>query len=315
VIAKLKARGVTVIYISHRLDEVFRVTDRITVLRDGRYVTTINTLDTNRQELVRLMVGRELNESFPPRHHELGEIVLEAKALTGNSVENISFTLRRGEILGLAGLVGCGRTETAQLICGARPIDSGEVLVGGKKIRLRSPVDAIANGIGLIPEDRKEQGCILFNSVLFNTTLICNKKYMRGGVIGQKKRRQIAQQFKDYLRIKVPSLQQQVVNLSGGNQQKVVVAKTMAADLDIIFFDEPTKGIDVGAKFEIYSLMNEMAASGKAIVMISSDMEEMLGMSDRILVLSEGRVAGELTREQFSQENVLTLASGMEVTA
>ena len=315
VIAKLKAKGVTIIYISHRLDEVFRVTDRITVLRDGRYVTTINTVDTNRQELVKLMVGRELNESYPCRHHELGEIVLEAKALTGNSVEDISFTLRRGEILGLAGLVGCGRTETAQLICGAKPIDSGEVLVGGKKIKLRSPVDAIGNGIGLIPEDRKEQGCILFNSVLFNTTLICNKKYMRGGVIGQKKRRQIAEQFKDYLRIKVPSLQQQVVNLSGGNQQKVVVAKTMAADLDIIFFDEPTKGIDVGAKFEIYNLMNEMAASGKAIVMISSDMEEMLGMSDRILVLSEGRVAGELTRDQFSQENVLTLASGMEVTA
>lgn len=315
VIAKLKAKGVTVIYISHRLDEVFRVTDRVTVLRDGRYVTTINTVDTNRQELVKLMVGRELSESFPPRHHELGEVVLEAKALTGNSVEDISFTLRRGEILGLAGLVGCGRTETAQLICGAKPIESGEVLVGGKKIRLRSPVDAISSGIGLIPEDRKEQGCILYNSVLFNTTLICNKKYMRGGVIGQKKRRQIAQQFRDYLRIKVPSLQQQVVNLSGGNQQKVVVAKTMAADLDIIFFDEPTKGIDVGAKFEIYNLMNEMAASGKAIVMISSDMEEMLGMSDRILVLSEGRVAGELTRDQFSQENVLTLASGMEVTA
>ena len=155
----------------------------------------------------------------------------------------------------------------------------------------------------------------MFNSVLFNTTLICNKKYMRGGVVHQRKRRQVAQQYKDYLSIKVPSLQQQVVNLSGGNQQKVVVAKTMAADLDIIFFDEPTKGIDVGAKFEIYNLMNEMAASGKAIVMISSEMEEILGMSDRILVLSEGRVAGELTKEQFSQENVLTLASGMEVTA
>ena len=315
VIARLKAKGVTIIYISHRLDEVFRVTDRITVLRDGRYVTTINTADTNRQELVKLMVGRELSESYPPRHHELGEVVLEAKALTGNSVEDISFTLRKGEILGFAGLVGCGRTETAQLICGAKPIESGELLVNGKKARIHSPVDAISSGIGLIPEDRKEQGCILFNSVLFNTTLICNKKYMRAGVIANKLRRKVAQEYKDYLRIKVPSLQQQVVNLSGGNQQKVVVAKTMAADLDIIFFDEPTKGIDVGAKFEIYNLMNEMAASGKAIVMISSDMEEILGMSDRILVLSEGRVSGELTKEQFSQENVLTLASGMEVTA
>ena len=315
VIAKLKAKGVTVIYISHRLDEVFQVTDRITVLRDGRYVTTINTADTNRQELVKLMVGRELNESYPERHHELGEVVLEARELTGNSVENISFSLHRGEILGFAGLVGCGRTETAQLICGAAPIVKGELLINGRKARIRSTVDAIANGIGLIPEDRKEQGCILHNSVLFNTTLICNRKYMRGGVIRDRQRRKIAQEYKDSLRIKVPSLNQQVVNLSGGNQQKVVVAKTMAGDLDIIFFDEPTKGIDVGAKFEIYTLMNEMAAAGKAIVMISSDMEEILGMSDRIIVLSEGRVAGELTKEQFSQENVLTLASGMEVSA
>lgn len=315
VIEKLKAKGVTVIYISHRLDEVFQVTDRITVLRDGRYVTTINTADTNRQELVKLMVGRELNESYPERHHELGEVVLEARNLTGNSVENISFTLHRGEILGFAGLVGCGRTETAQLICGAAPIEKGELLIDGKKAKIRSTVDAIANGIGLIPEDRKEQGCILHNSVLFNTTLICNRKYMRGGVIRDSLRRKIAQEYKDNLRIKVPSLNQQVVNLSGGNQQKVVVAKTMAGDLDIIFFDEPTKGIDVGAKYEIYTLMNEMAAAGKAIVMISSDMEEILGMSDRILVLSEGRVAGELTKKQFSQENVLTLASGMEVSA
>ena len=315
VIEKLKAKGVTVIYISHRLDEVFQVTDRITVLRDGHYVTTINTADTNRQELVKLMVGRELNESYPERHHELGEVVLEARNLTGNSVENISFTLHRGEILGFAGLVGCGRTETAQLICGAAPIEKGELLLDGKKAKIRSTVDAIANGIGLIPEDRKEQGCILHNSVLFNTTLICNRKYMRGGVIRDSLRRKVAQEYKDNLRIKVPSLNQQVVNLSGGNQQKVVVAKTMAGDLDIIFFDEPTKGIDVGAKFEIYTLMNEMAAAGKAIVMISSDMEEILGMSDRILVLSEGRVAGELTKEQFSQENVLTLASGMEVSA
>ena len=182
-------------------------------------------------------------------------------------------------------------------------------------MKIRSAVDAIANGIGLIPEDRKEQGCILHNSVLFNTTLICSGKYVRGGIILDKLRRRIAQEFRESLRIKVPGLNQQVVNLSGGNQQKVVVAKTMAADLDIIFFDEPTKGIDVGAKYEIYTLMNEMAAEGKAIVMISSDMEEILGMSDRILVLSEGRVAGELSKDQFSQENVLTLASGMEVSA
>lgn len=313
VIAKLKANGVTVIYISHRLDEVFQVTDRITVLRDGRYVTTINTADTDRQELVSLMVGRQLTESYPARTHTLGDVVLETKNLTGNSVENISFKLHRGEILGFAGLVGCGRTETAQLICGAKPIESGQVMVNGKTARIHSPVDAIRAGIGLIPEDRKEQGCILHSSVLFNTTLICNKKYMAGGVISKRKRLSVANEYKDRLRIKVPAVSSLTVNLSGGNQQKVVVAKTMAADLDIIIFDEPTKGIDVGAKQEIYHLMNEMAAQGKAIIMISSDMEEILGMSDRIVVLSEGQVAGELQKEEFSQENVLTLASGLEV--
>ncbi len=314
VIRKLKENGVTIIYISHRLDEVFEITDRITVLRDGKFVATINTADTNRAELVKLMVGRELDQSHPTRDHELGEIALECRGLTGNSVENISFTLRKGEVLGMAGLVGCGRTETAQLICGAARIEKGEVLVNGKKVKIKSPADAIAAGIGLIPEDRKEQGCILFNTVLFNTTLICNKKFMRAGVISKRRRKAVAQEYKDNLRIKVPSLNQMVINLSGGNQQKVVVAKTMAADLDIIFFDEPTKGIDVGAKQEIYLLMNKMAAEGKAIVMISSDMEELLGMSDRIIVLSEGRVSGELTKDRFTQENVLTLASGMEVT-
>lgn len=313
VIEKLKAKGVTIIYISHRLDEVFQVTDRITILRDGQYVTTINTADTNRQELVSLMVGRKLTESYPSRSHALGEVVLEAKNLTGNSVENISFKLHRGEVLGFAGLVGCGRTETMQLIYGAAHTDSGEVLVNGNPVKIHSPVDAISAGIGLIPEDRKEQGCILPFSVLFNTTLICNKKFIHGGVISKQKRLEVANEYKEKLRIKVPSINQQTVNLSGGNQQKVVVAKTMAADLDIIIFDEPTKGIDVGAKQEIYHLMNEMAAQGKAIIMISSDMEEILGMSDRIIVLCEGRVAGELHKEAFSQENVLTLASGLEV--
>lgn len=315
VIAKLKANGVTIIYISHRLDEVFQVTDRITILRDGKFVTTINTADTNRQQLVSLMVGRELTESYPQRTHALGEVVLETRNLTGNSVENISFQLHRGEILGFAGLVGCGRTETAQLICGAKRIDSGEVLVNGKSVKIHSPVDAIRAGIGLIPEDRKEQGCILHNSVLFNVTLICNKKFVTAGVISDRKRLKVANEYKDKLKIKVPSVKSLTVNLSGGNQQKVVVAKTMAADMDIIFFDEPTKGIDVGAKHEIYMLMNEMAAQGKAIIMISSDMEEILGMSDRIVVLSEGQVAGELQKAEFSQENVMTLASGLEVTA
>ena len=314
IIARLKDEGVTIIYISHRMDEVFQVTDDIVVLRDGKFVKALGTDETNRQELVSLMVGRELKESFPVRHHEIGEVVLEAENISGNSVENVSFQLHRGEVLGFAGLVGSGRTETAQLICGAAKIESGTLRVKGKTIHPRSPSDAISAGIGLIPENRKEQGCILHNSVLFNSTLICGKKYMRGGVINKRRQREIAEQYRAALDIRVPGIQQMVINLSGGNQQKVVVSKTLAADLDIIFFDEPTKGIDVGAKQEIYNLMNSLAAEGKAIVMISSEMEEILGMSDRILVLHEGRISGELQREQFSQENVLTLASGMEVT-
>ena len=314
IIARLREEGVTIIYISHRMDEVFQVTDDIVVLRDGKFVKALQTGETNRQELVSLMVGRELKESFPVRHHEIGEVVLEADNISGNSVENVSFQLHRGEVLGFAGLVGSGRTETAQLICGDAKIESGTLWVKGKNLRLRSPNDAIGAGIGLIPENRKEQGCILHNTVLFNSTLICGKKYTRGGVINKRRQKEIAEQYRAALDIRVPGIQQMVINLSGGNQQKVVVSKTLAADLDIIFFDEPTKGIDVGAKQEIYNLMNALAAEGKAIVMISSDMEEILGMSDRILVLHEGRISGELKKEQFSQENVLILASGMEVT-
>lgn len=311
IIAKLKAEGVTVIYISHRMEEVFRITERISVLRDGRFIRTLNTADTNRAELVKLMVGRELNESFPVRETERGEVILEARNLTGNSVENISFQLHRGEILGFAGLVGSGRSETMELIAGAKKMDSGELLLCGKKVHIASPAAAIAHGIGLIPEDRKEQGCILFNTVKFNTSLSAMNRLTKFGFINGKKNAALAEQYRQELRIKVPSIGQMVVNLSGGNQQKVVLAKTLAADPDVIIFDEPTKGIDVGAKQEIYNLMNALAARGKAIIMVSSDMEEILGMSDRIIVLHDGMVAGELQRSRFSQENVLQLASGL----
>ena len=311
IIAKLKAKGVTVIYISHRMDEVFQITERVTVLRDGQYVTTINTADTNRAQLVNLMVGRELNENFPTRKTPVGDVILEAKNLTGNSVENISFQLHRGEVLGFAGLVGSGRSETMELICGAKKMDSGEVWMNGQKMHITSPASAIEHGIGLIPEDRKEQGVILFNTVKFNTSLSAAHKLTKFGFISGKKNREMAEKYRETLRIKVPHIDQMVVNLSGGNQQKVVLAKTLAADPDVIIFDEPTKGIDVGAKQEIYNLMNELVAQGKAIIMVSSDMEEILGMSDRIIVLHEGLVSGELRREEFSQERVLHLASGL----
>lgn len=311
IIEKLKAKGVTVIYISHRMDEVFQITERVTVLRDGQFVATINTAETNRQQLVNLMVGRELNENFPTRKTPVGDVILEAKNLTGNSVENISFQLHRGEILGFAGLVGSGRSETMELICGAKKMDSGEVWMGGQKMHITSPAAAIEHGIGLIPEDRKEQGVILFNTVKFNTSLSAAHKMTKFGFISGKKNKEMAEKYRQTLRIKVPHIDQMVVNLSGGNQQKVVLAKTLAADPDVIIFDEPTKGIDVGAKQEIYNLMNELVAQGKAIIMVSSDMEEILGMSDRIIVLHEGLVSGELKRDEFSQERVLQLASGL----
>ena len=312
IIAKLKAKGVTVIYISHRMEEVFQITERISVLRDGCFVKSLNTADTNRKELVKLMVGRELNESFPERRGRIGDVVLEARDLTGNSVEHISFQLHKGEILGFAGLVGSGRSETMELLAGARKLDSGEILLNGRKARITSPASAIAQGIGLIPEDRKEQGCILFNTVRFNISLSAMKLLTKFGVISGRKNTALAEKYRSELWIKVPRVQQMVVNLSGGNQQKVVLAKTLAADPDVIIFDEPTKGIDVGAKQEIYNLMNDLVAQGKAILMVSSDMEEILGMSDRIIVLYEGLVSGELRREQFSQENVLHLASGLQ---
>lgn len=312
IIARLKAKGVTIIYISHRMEEVFQITQRISVLRDGCFVKSLNTADTNRAELVNLMVGRELKESFPQRGTEVGGVILEAKDLTGNSVEHISFQLHRGEILGFAGLVGSGRSETMELIVGAKKMDSGEILLNGEPVRFRSPAAAIARGIGLIPEDRKEQGCILFNTVKFNTSLSAMKKLTTAGFVSSRKNRELAEKYRADLRIKVPSVNDMVVNLSGGNQQKVVLAKTLAAEPDVIIFDEPTKGIDVGAKQEIYNLMNELVAQGKAIIMVSSDMEEILGMSDRIIVLHEGRFAGALPRERFSQEAVLHLASGLD---
>lgn len=311
IIRKLKEKGVTVIYISHRLDEVFSISDRISILRDGCYVCTLNTAETNRAQLITKMVGRSLNEKYASRRNILGEVVLQVDHLSGNSVEDISFELHRGEILGFAGLVGSGRTETAQLICGYRRATGGSIIVNGKKVNLKSPADAIQIGIGLIPENRKEQGCILFNTVEFNTTLINLSTLCRFGFINAKKRKESTEYFRKLLDIRVPSINQMVVNLSGGNQQKVVLSKTLAADLDIVIFDEPTKGIDVGSKQEIYLLMNTMAAQGKSIIMISSEMEEILGMSDRIIVLHEGMVVGEILKEEFSQENILQLASGM----
>ncbi len=310
IIKHLKESGVTVIYISHRLEEVFAISDRVTVMRDGRYVDTKLTANTNRQELIRLMVGRELKEVYPQRSIEPTEVALEIEHLSGNGDQDISFSVRKGEILGLAGLVGAGRTELAMVLFGAVPAEGGEIRVGGKPVRIKAPADAIRHGIGLLPEDRKGQGLFLEMGVKWNICFPIVRRLSRYGVVATKKEDEIATQYRERLDIKTPSLLQQIKNLSGGNQQKVVLARSLAAESAVLIFDEPTRGIDVGAKQEIYKLMCELANNGIAIIMISSDMEELLGMSDRIIVLSEGKLAGVVPREQFSQDFILDLASG-----
>jgi ABC-type sugar transport system ATPase subunit len=310
VVNQLKQSGVTVIYISHRLEEVFRISDRVSVLRDGEYVTTKLTKDTDRKELISLMVGRELKETYPPRLNPPGEIALEVKNLTGNGDHDISFAVRQGEILGISGLVGAGRTELAMLLYGAAPIESGEIWVDGKQVRMRSPRDAIQQGLGLLTEDRKNKGLFLEMGVGWNISFPIVRRLSKYGVVDTKTEKKITEQYKQRIGIKTPSMEQRVINLSGGNQQNVVLAKSLAAESDILIFDEPTRGIDVGAKQEIYHLMRELAENGIAILMISSDMEELLGMSDRIIVLSEGKLAGEVRKEQFSQDYILDLASG-----
>jgi len=310
IINQLKQKGVTVIYISHRLEEVFRISDRVSVMRDGQYVATKLTKDTDRKELIRLMVGRELKETYPPRSNPPGEIALEVKNLTGNGDQDISFSVRKGEILGISGLVGAGRTELAMLLYGAAPIESGEIWVDGERVRMRSPRDAIQQKIGLLTEDRKGQGLFLEMGVGWNISFPIVRRLSKYGVVDTKTEKDITGQYRQRIDIKTPSMEQRVINLSGGNQQKVVLAKALAAESEILIFDEPTRGIDVGAKQEIYHLMCELADNGNAILMISSDMQELLGMSDRIIVLCEGKLAGEVQKEQFSQDYILDLASG-----
>jgi ribose transport system ATP-binding protein len=273
-------------------------------------VATKLTKDTNRKELIRLMVGRELTEVYPARTITPTETAIEIKNLSGNGDQDISFSVKRGEILGLSGLVGSGRTELAMLLCGAVPIEGGEIWVKGKLIKIKSPAEAIKSRIGLLPEDRKAHGLFLDFGVKWNICFPIIRSLTKNGVVDSKKEALIAQKYQEQLDIKTPSLEQKVTNLSGGNQQKVVLAKSLAAQSDILIFDEPTRGIDVGAKQEIYKLICELANNGIAIIMISSDMEELLGMSDRIIVLCEGKMAGEVLKEQFNQDHILDLASG-----
>lgn len=312
-IRRLKGEGVSIVYISHRLEEIFDVCDRATVMRDGKWIATRPVKELNREEIIRLMVGRELGEAIPKVAAHVGEPALTVRNLSRAGVlHDISFTVHRGEILGLAGLVGAGRTETARAIFGADPLDGGQIELFGKPVRIRAPRDAIRLGIGLVTEDRKQQGLVLGMAVRENNTLANLDSLSRLGFIRRRAEQKVAEEYRVSLSIKTPSIEQSVQNLSGGNQQKVVLAKWLFTGSKVLIFDEPTRGIDVGAKSEIYKLMNELAAQGCAIIMISSELPEVLGMSDRILVMHEGTITGELLRADATQEKVMHLATGGE---
>ena len=308
----LKKKNVTVVYISHRLEELFEISDRVSILRDGRYIRTVQTAQTNEDELINLMIGRELESRYPVRAGAPSdEVVLEVRHLAlAEKVKDVSFTLHKGEILGVSGLVGAGRTETVRAIFGAERIVSGEILIGGIETKIPSPRAAIAHGMALLPEDRKQQGVLLKMGVRDNTTLVCLDTIARGGVIQSAQEHRIVGQYIETLKIKTPNETQQVQYLSGGNQQKVVLAKWLASKAQIIIFDEPTRGIDVLAKHEIYELINQLADQGCAILMISSEMPELIGISDRVIVMYEGRVTGELQKNELTQARIMQLASG-----
>jgi ribose transport system ATP-binding protein len=307
----LRQQGVTVIYISHRLGEAFQLADRVTVLRDGKYIKTLMTKETNRQEIIRLMVGRTLGETYPEKRYQSEEVLLEVKNLsTSGFLKNISLRLHRGEILGLGGLVGAGRTELARAIFGADPLKAGEIYVEGKRVNIRNTSSAIARGIGLIPEDRKQHGILSEMTVKENISYSALRNLNRVGIIMGKAEDRIAKDFKEKLDIKTPDLGRKVKNLSGGNQQKVVLSKWLATKCKVLLFDEPTRGIDVGAKQEIYELIKQLAEEGNGIVFISSELPELLGMCDRILVMRKGEISGSFMKGEATQDAILDLASG-----
>jgi ribose transport system ATP-binding protein len=307
----LKSQGVAIIYISHRLDEIFRLSSEIVVLRDGEYINTLTTKDSNVDELIQLMVGRELKESYPKKKKDTisDEVMLKLENLCGNGDKNVNLELRKGEVLGIGGLVGAGRTELAQMIFGSVRKESGKIILNGKEINPKCPKDAIELGIALVPEDRKRHGAILHNSINHNINMPIYDHYSKFSKIDEKIEKETTEKQIKELLIKTPTMNQLVKNLSGGNQQKVILGKWLAANSQLIILDEPTRGIDVGAKFEIYKIINLLVEKGKTVILISSEMEELIGMSDRIIVFAEGVITGELQKENFSQNAIMALAS------
>jgi ribose transport system ATP-binding protein len=313
-IRSLRERGVGIVYISHRMEELRQIADRVTVLRDGQYVGTRAIAEVDDSEIIAMMVGREISSAWDERQdpqRNPDDVVLSVRGLTTRRLlRDVSFELHKGEILGFAGLMGAGRTETARAIIGADPITDGTIVVKGRQVRIAGPDAAVRLGIGYLPEDRKRHGLMLEQDVAFNVSMASLRSY-RGplGYLRQGKARRVAEAFIKSLRVKTPSSRATAKNLSGGNQQKVVIAKWLARDCDVLIFDEPTRGIDVGAKEEIYRLLNGLAEEGKAIIMISSELPEVLRLSHRIVVMSQGRVTGQLSNEEADQETVMRLAT------
>lgn len=307
-IKRLKSEGTAIVYISHRLEEIFEIADTVTVFRDGHYIDTKPVGEINKEKLISMMVGRELTGTYPCNRTVHDEVVMEVKDLYNEHVKGASFSLRKGEILGITGLVGAGRTELVRMIFGADRY-LGDIYIKGEKAKIKSPTDAIRYGISLLPEDRKSQGLLLNMGIDFNLSMIVLKSLTKNGFISSDEEKKIVDEYIKMISIKTPSGKQLVRNLSGGNQQKVVLAKWMATKSDIIIIDEPTRGIDVGAKSEIYELMDRLAMQGKSIIMISSELPELIGMSDRAIVMHEGEIVGEVSRGELEQERLLTMAS------
>lgn len=309
IVKQLRDKGITIIYISHRLDEIFGLCSNVSVLRDGCHIDTIPVASVDRQGLINMMVGREMGQEYPKEVGNVGGTILEVKNLSRGILQGISFEVKSGEVFGISGLVGAGRTELARAILGIDKPESGEVYVRGKKVHYRTFADAIRDGLGLIPEDRKLQGLVQIMSVKRNTTLVNMKRVLRAGVISSSLEEKLSKEYADKLHVVTPSMETEVQYLSGGNQQKVVIAKWLFQNSEILFLDEPTRGIDVGAKAEIYRLINRMAKEGKTIIMISSEMPELLGMCDRIMVMHEGHKMGELNAAEATQAKIMALCS------
>ena len=313
-IRKLRAKGVSIIYISHRMSEFFEIADRITVMRDGEYVTTRDVEQTNTDELVFLMVGRKLENYYTRTYNKPGETVLEVSGLSQKStgLEDINFSLRKGEILGFSGLVGAGRSELMRCIVGIEKYDSGEIRLFGEPAGPMDTAQAQKKGLVMVPEDRKQQGLILLNSVGFNLTINVLESFIGLGVVNKCAENEIIERHIRALNIKTPSARQKVGNLSGGNQQKVLMGKWLATNPKILILDEPTRGVDVGAKAEIYMIIDRLAKEGISVIMVSSELNEIINMCDRVLVMSDGRITGELDRSEFTQELIMSFATTMK---